>query len=77
MLCGLAKHFFPSEVDFDKLDKDGSSLEGRMSNCRLALEVFEKNGVPMLLEAEDLAEQVSFFLFFPFFLAELVFQGVF
>lgn len=56
-MCALAKHFFSDAIDMEKLT-DGSTLEGRMSNLQLALDVFEKNGVPKLIEADDLAEQV-------------------
>ena len=56
-LCSLARHFFPDAIDFATLRHDTDELEARMSNCQTALKLFETNGVPMLIEAEDLAEQ--------------------
>ncbi len=55
VLCALAEHFFPQEVEWTALSFD-NTREGNMSNCTKAFSVFEKGRVPALLEPEDLVD---------------------
>lgn len=54
-LCALAENFFPADVDWDSLPKD-SARESYVANYLLAFHLFEKNGVPSLLEPEDMVD---------------------
>lgn len=55
VLCSLVSHFYPDAIDFEALPKDGE-LESRVKNVTLAMEILEKNGVPSLLDPQDMAD---------------------
>jgi hypothetical protein len=49
VFCALAHAYFPDMINFDSLDPNDN-----INNCNKAFEVFEKAGIPRLLDGEDI-----------------------
>jgi hypothetical protein len=54
VLCSLAINFWPDCIDFNSLSQEDTP-EMRLKNCEIAMDVFEKHGIPSLMDPEDLS----------------------